>query len=119
MTLDELRDSGERIRLLFNEHLQLSLDYDEPTVAWLDGYIDRKRHVFSDDKKYGWALAFGFILREAMVRVFGGKWVRDERFVDEWVVELPEAIGTANPIGKVYKYLYDPADSVLSFFSIT
>jgi hypothetical protein len=119
MTLDELRDRGERIRLFFNADLQLSLDYDRPTVEWLDGYIDRNRHVFSDDKRYGWALAFGYILGECMVKVFSGRWVRDEQFADEWVVELPNGIGKANPIGKAYKHLEDPTDSVLSFFRVT
>jgi hypothetical protein len=119
MTLDELRNGGERIRLFLSEKLQLSLDYDQPTVEWLDGYIERNRHVFSEDKKHGWALAFGYILGEAIVRVFGGTWVRDEEFVHEWVVELPAEIGKANPIGKVYKHLSDPTDSVLGFFRIT
>jgi hypothetical protein len=119
MTLDELRDCGENLRLFFNKDLELSLDYDKSTVEWLDGYIDRNRHVFSDDKRYGWALAFGYIVGEALVRAFGGKWVRDEQFADEWVVELPKGLGKANPIGKAYKHLSDPTDSVLSFFRIT
>jgi hypothetical protein len=118
MTLDELRDRGERIRRHFNKELDLSLDYDQQAVEWLDGYINRNRHVFSGDKKYGWAVAFGYVLGEAVIRVFGGRWVQDDRFTDEWVVELGDPLGSANPIGKVYKYLDDPSDSVLSFFNI-
>ncbi len=119
MTLGELRDRGERIKLFFNTDLQLALDYDTPTVEWLDGYIDRNRHEFSDDKRYGWALAFGYILGESIVRVFGGRWVRDEQFADEWVIELPDGTGKANPIGKAYKQLEDPTDSVYGFFLVT
>jgi hypothetical protein len=73
----------------------------------------------SEDKRYGWALAFGYILGESMVRVLGGRWVRDEQLADEWVVELPNGIGKANPIGKAFKHLEDPTDSVLSFFRVT
>ena len=119
MTLEELRDCGERIRVFFNGELQLSLDYDGTTVEWLDGYIDRNRHVLSDDKKYGRAMAFGYIIGEAIVRVFGGRWVQDEQFADEWAVELPNGVGKENPIGKAYKHLNDPTDSVFSFFRIT
>lgn len=118
MTLDELRVRGERIRLLFNADLQLALDYDRPTVEWLDSFIDRNRHLFYDDMKYGWALGFGYILGESIVRVFGGRWILDEQFADEWVVELPNGVGKANPIGKAYKHLEDPTDSVLSFFRV-
>lgn len=118
MTLDELRDRGERIRGHFNRELDISLDYDKHIVEWLDGYINRNRHVFSGDQKYGWAVAFGYILGEAVIRVFGGRWVQDERFADEWVVELPDSLGKANPIGKAYKHLDDPTDSVLSFFDV-
>ena len=53
------------------------------------------------------------------MRVFGGRWVRDEQFADKWVVELPNGIGKANPIGKAYKHLEDRTDSVLGFFRVT
>lgn len=118
MTLDELRDRGERIRVFFNVELRLALGYDRPTVEWLGGYIDRNRDVLSEDMKYGWALAFGYIVGEAMVRVLGGRWVQDDRFADEWVVELPDGVGKANPIGKAYKHLNSPHDSVSSFFDL-
>jgi len=118
MTLDELRDRGERVRVFFNTELQLDLDYDRATVEWLDGYIDRNRDIFSGDKRYGWAMAFGYILGESIVREFGARWVRDEQFGDEWVVELPNGVGKANPIGKTYKHLEDPNDSVGSFFRV-
>lgn len=118
MTLDELRDCGEQIRLAINHDLQLTLDYDAYTVEWIDGYIFRNQDVFSAEKRYGWALALGYILGESMVQVYGGRWVQDEQYEDEWLVELPRGIGRANPIGKAEKCLVDPSDSIFSFFRI-
>jgi hypothetical protein len=119
MTLDELRESGERIRTFFNSDLRLSLDYDAASVEWLSGYIDRNREVLSEEMRYGWALAFGYILGESIIRVFGGHWDKDKQFGDEWIVVLPNGIGKANPIGKAFKQLENEFDSIVSFFRIT
>ena len=47
MTLDELRDSGERIRLFFNQDLQLSLDYDRPTVEKIMAALAKDDYRFA------------------------------------------------------------------------
>ena len=114
---DEIRKRGE----LLLEHLKEfypALGFDEASVEWLDGYMDRNRHVFSDEGRYGVALGFGYVLGETMIRLFGGHW---EYSADhqEWIVVIGPPVGKANPIGKAYKHLTQSYESISSMLRIT
>jgi hypothetical protein len=117
LTLEEIRESGERIRTFMQGKFpELKLGNSSETVAWIDGYISRNRQIFSEEKRYGWAIAFGYIVGETMITAYGGEWNHDEKS-DTWGVKVGN-IGWANPIGKVYKYLTSDTDSILSFYQV-
>lgn len=117
LTLDEIREQGERIRAFMKGKFpDLELDNSPETVAWIEGYISRNRHVFSEERRYGWAISFGYMVGETIIAVHGGQWSHDEKS-DMWGVQIPK-FGWANPIGKVDKFLVSETDSVLSFYSI-
>lgn len=95
---------------------EVALDNSTATVEWIEGYISRNRNVFSEERRYGWAVSFGYLIGESIIAVFGGEWSYDEK-TDTWGVQIP-GCGWANPIGKTDKFLVSDADSVLSFFRI-
>ncbi|HEX8904140.1 MAG TPA: hypothetical protein VF771_04820 [Longimicrobiaceae bacterium] len=117
MTLEELQERGERIRKYFHDRLGVELAYDRATVEWLDGFIGRNRHLVTDDLLYVWSLALGYILGESVRRTIGGEWEWCDEF-REWGVDLGDGVGLMNPIGKVWKFLRSPEDSVLSFYEV-
>lgn len=103
------------------EHLREfnpDLTYDEASIEWLEGYVQRNKHVFSEEGRYGVAIAFGFVLGEVMIRTIGGQWEYDEKF-QEWLVVIGDPVGKANPIGKAYKLLSDDFQSMVSLLRIT
>lgn len=117
ITFEEIKDSGEKTKVHFNEKLDAHLTNDRASVEWIDGYIQRNREVLSPERYVGWSIAFGYLVGEAMIKEYGGAWEYDET-IDEWMVDLGESLGFANPIGKAYKCLAQPPDSVLSFFDV-
>ncbi len=84
-------------------------------MVWIDGFIGRNREVVTEEYRYGWAIAFGYIIGETLIRECDGAWEYSEE-QDEWLVNL--GIGKANPINKTFKYLTNRADSVASFFRV-
>jgi hypothetical protein len=117
LTLEEIREQGEKIRTFMKGKFpELALDNSTATVEWIEGYISRNRHVFSEERRYGWAISFGYLIGESIIEVYGGEWSHDER-TDTWGIKIPN-FGWANPIGKADKFLMSETDSVLSFFQI-
>jgi hypothetical protein len=73
MTLDEkIQANAELVAK------QLNLGFDEASVKWLDGYIERLRlnptYANSDQLKDN----LGCFLGECIRRVYGGEWVEDQ-----------------------------------------
>jgi len=117
ITLEEVREAGERIRAFMKSKFpEPALDNSTATVQWIEGYISRNRQVFSEEKRYGWAIALGYLVGESIIAVYGGQWSHDKE-TDMWGVQVPD-FGWANPIGKVDKFLVSEMDSVLSFFQL-
>jgi hypothetical protein len=79
LTLEEIREQGEKIRAFFKGKFpELELDNTPSTVEWIEGYISRNRDVFSEERRYGWAIAFGYMVGETIIAVHGGNWSHDE-----------------------------------------
>jgi hypothetical protein len=93
------------------------LDYDCDSIEWLDGFIDRNRHLFSEDKRYGIAMGLGYVLGQTIIRDVGGQWEYDEGQL-EWLVTVGPPVGQANPIGKAYKHLTGPYENMGSMLSV-
>jgi hypothetical protein len=94
------------------------LDYDSESVAWLDGFFERNRNLFSEDQRYGIAMGLGYVCGQAIIRDVGGEWEYDEGQL-EWLINVGPLVGHANPIGKAYKHLTGPYDSIASLLRVT
>jgi hypothetical protein len=114
---DEYRTAAETVVSNFRDELGVELKYDEQSIEWLDGYINRIRTQFKKDSYPGLAVALGAYLGETIIATYGGAWDYFEK-LDQWGIRLPDDNG-AFPISKVYKQLEDGEfDSVLSFFTM-
>lgn len=118
ITLDEIKSRGEAARKHFETKLEVDLAPGIMAVEWIHGYINRNRDIFSEDKQYGWAIAFGYIIGESIISTYGGEWsYREEN--DQWGISITQIEGWANPIGKTYKFIQgDSADDLVSFFNV-
>ena len=104
---------------LIIEHLSppagFQLGFDERSVEWIDGFIERQRSR-DDFEVAGWdvlAQQLGSFLGECMCAELGGEWKQ----LDEGVAVVFSAGNTAFPITKVRKqFANGPEDSILSFY---
>nr|MBP6750660.1 hypothetical protein [Xanthomonadaceae bacterium] len=102
----------ELVRKTMPEVAGIPFDYDEASIEWLDGYINRMREEFDGDPgRLGQVLAS--YIGESIRRKYGGRWVEAE---DGIGVEIrPDFV--AFPFNKVSKQFENgPEDSVLSFY---
>jgi hypothetical protein len=53
----------------------ITLDYDESSVAWVDGYIERQRNRLDSDSAQMLISILGSFLGECIRKQFGGEWV--------------------------------------------
>jgi len=117
ITLEEIKERGEKIReFMKGKFPEVGFGNNKSTVEWIDGYIHRNRDIFSEEMRYGWAVAFGYLIGEAMNAEYNSEWNYLEKS-DMWGIQIPN-IGWASPIGKIDKYLVDDSDSILSFYEV-
>lgn len=90
----------------------IPFEYDEASVEWLDGYIDRMRGQFGDEPGRLSQVLASYI-GESIRHAYGGRWVDAE---DGIGIEIrPDFI--VFPFNKVNKQFENgPEDSVLSFY---
>lgn len=114
----ELKASGARILTHLNQTLAANLALDrQAVVQWLEAYIDRSRASFSADERWNWAIGLGYLLGEAIIKEYGGAWEYSEQR-DQWLINVGSPVGQVDPIGKTYKYLFTPHDSLVKFFEV-
>lgn len=108
----DMVDTAERLRSMMMKGLDQSLDYDEASVEWLDGYIGRIREAFADDQG-NLPVFFGAFLGEALRREHGGCWIEDED--GNLGLEIQPRF-VVFPVNKASKHLANgDGDSILSF----
>jgi hypothetical protein len=114
---EEFRAAAENVVSQLYQDLGVDLNYDEASIEWLDGYINRIRTQLKSDSYPGLASALGAYVGEAVIRTYGGEWAYFEN-VQQWGIRFEDGNG-AFPISKIYKQLEDGEfDSILSFFTI-
>jgi hypothetical protein len=116
-TLPEtFRSNAESVIKMFHAEVDVSLSYDQQSVAWIDGYIERNRKTM-DEKTIQWFVwALGAYLGESIIRVFGGEW---KQINGIWGIAFDER-NAAFPFAKVHKQIrngHEGGDSVASFFN--
>jgi len=94
--------------------------YDAPSVAWVEGFVERMRKRYSEDgAPSGMVSVIGSYLGEAIISGTGGEWIEDDagglgvRF---------ENGDTAYPFVKVQKQFDDGlagGESIASFYNVS
>jgi len=111
------RTTAENVVSHFREELGVELKYDEPSIEWLDGYINRIRSQMDKESYVSLATALGAYVGETIIATYGGAWAYFDD-ANQWGIRFHDG-DAAFPISKVYKQLEDgESDSVLSFFTI-
>ena len=114
---EEYRAAAEEVVAQLRHDLGVELKYDEQSIEWLDGYINRIRTQLDKKTYRGLAAALGAYVGETIIAMYGGTWHYFEK-LDQWGIRLPDGNG-AFPAAKIYKQLEDPEfDSILTFFTI-
>ena len=112
----------EKLRMnadLIIEHLSspagFELGFDERSVEWIDGFIERQRcrEDFDLAASDGLAQKLGSFLGECMCRGLGGEWKQ----LEEGIAVVFSDGNAAFPLTKVRKqFANGPEDSILSFY---
>jgi hypothetical protein len=112
---EEYRAAAENVVSHLREDLGVELKYDEESIEWLDGYINRIRTQLDKEALPGLAAALGAYVGETIIRTYGGAWAYFDQ-TEQWGIRFDNGDG-AFPISKVYKQLEEGEfDSVLSFY---
>jgi len=94
-----------------------TLAYDQPSVEWLDGYIERLRQQsYADDDIDKLINVFGSFLGECIRHHYGGEWADEQ---NNWVIRF-DANNAAFPFNKVLKQFKngsEAGDSIASFYA--
>ena len=114
---EHYREAAEDVVSQMRDDLGVELKYDEASIEWLDGYINRIRTQLNSDGFVGLALVLGAYVGETIIRNYGGEWAYFDQ-TEQWGIRFDNGDG-AFPIAKVYKQLEEGEfESVLSFYTI-
>jgi hypothetical protein len=112
--LENIRRNADLVVKIFAENNNVNLDFDEASVEWLDGYIERNRENFDDATINKLTGIFGSFLGECICRNFGGVWQETENGL---AVTFSDGNG-AFPLNKIGKHFRNGAeDSIYSFYT--
>ena len=114
---DEFKSAAATLVSNFRNELGIDLNYDKPSIEWLDGYINRVASQLNKDTVPGLATAIGAYLGETIIATYGGTWHYNERD-DQWGIRFDDG-AIAFPFTKVYKQFDDGEfESIYSFFTV-
>jgi hypothetical protein len=100
----------------FSRHLGIVLKYDQPSVEYLDDYIERGRDSFKGDYQ-GLLNVIGAFLGEAIIASYGGHWHEHEPGV--WGIRFENG-DMVFPFAKVAKqFAGGEGDSIAGFYELS
>jgi hypothetical protein len=114
---DKIRQNAELVVGQMRPLSGFDFGYDAPSVAWLDGYIERQRERadLTPELVDGLVNVLGSYLGECIIRCHGGRW---ENEAGHWRVSF-DGDNAAYPFAKVRKqFEHGPEDSIRSFFEV-
>jgi hypothetical protein len=119
-TKEQIAANAELVIEQVGKLLGVSLDYDEKSLEWLDGYIDRNRKNFDEEMKDKLVSVFGSFLGECVCRNYDGEWIEDN---GQWAVRVGEEPNQiiAFPLGKARKLFensLEGGDSIAGFYRV-
>lgn len=117
LALDEkLKINADLVIKHLSQHAGFELGFNEESVEWIDGFIERQRNRedFDPEPLGGLVSNLGSFLGECMCREFGGSW--KEQSNGQLAVEF-ESGNAAFPFNKVQKHFVNgEGDSILGFY---
>ena len=117
-TAEDYRAAAEGVVAQLREDLGVELNYDEQSIEWLDGYINRIRTQLDKETYSGLAAALGAYVGETIIAMYGGAWHYFEE-PGQWGVQLPDGIG-AFPSAKILPKSatrFNPSDALVLMIS--
>ncbi len=113
LTLEEkLRLNAEMVIENLSQHAGFELGFNEESVEWIDGFIERQRA--REGEPGGLVNTIGSFLGECMCRKLGGEWKPQPN--GQLAVEFSDG-NAAFPFNKVQKHFDNgEEDSILSFY---
>ena len=110
--LEAIKANAELVLKAFNEQ---NLTYDEESVAWLDGYIERNRHDWDEQKAEKLVNVLGSFVGECIRLNYGGEWQIMENGLG---VKFSDG-NAAFPFNKIRKQILNGSgDSIVSFYTM-
>lgn len=111
-----LKNNASMVIKMMKQELNVDLAFNQESVQWLDGYIERNRRYLRNENIDNLVNVFGAFLGEAMIQSYGGTWGLDSD-KNVWYVRF-ENDRKAFPINRVADQFKNGAeDSILSFFN--
>lgn len=108
--MEELDALAEDVKKQFN------LEYDEPSVKFIEGFIERQRDRFEGEQLQGLVNAVGSFLGMCLIKNYGGQWALDNNYNAVCVVFSNG--NKAFPFAKTHKQFENGLeDSVYSFYT--
>jgi hypothetical protein len=113
-----LKEAAGKFIAGIDADLGVKLSYDEKSVEWVEGYIERIRVNFSEELIAPLSNVIGAFPGECVIANFGGRWRESEH---GWGVCFDDD-NCVFPTAKVYKQLLRGAvergDSISSFYRV-
>lgn len=104
------------LALAENVRSTLKLEYNEESVKYQEGYIERTKSQIEEDYQEGFINAMGAFLGQCIIVIYGGAWYQDE---DMGVCIRFDEHNKLFPFSKVGKQFENGLeDSVYSFFTV-
>lgn len=111
--MENIRRNADLVVKVFAENNNVSLDYDEDSIEWLDGYIERNRENFDEATINRLVSVLGSFLGECVKRNFGGEWAQTENGL---AIVFSDGNGVF-PFSKIEKHFRNGnEDSIFSFY---
>lgn len=112
---EQLRANADHVVRLFREQYNTALTCDQTGVECIDLFINHFREYLGAFDRAILRRMLAAFVGEAIIRTFGGAWVKKE---GEWCVQVNEAIW-ACPFTKVAKQFKNgPKESVAGYFTL-
>lgn len=112
----EFKRLAEFLVATIRKDVGVELGYDDASVEWVDGFVERQRERFRGDDAAGLVNVVGSFLGECVIANFGGRWHEHE--TGGWGI-LFDTGTAAFPFAKTSKQFAngrEGGDSVHSFY---
>jgi hypothetical protein len=110
-----IRENAELVINTCKQQMNVTLAYNEKSVAWVDDYIERNRKTLSENQVEALINVIGSFLGECIQRNYGGIWSQR----DEGLAICFDSKNCVFPFNKVEKqFINGSEDSISSFYTL-